>query len=82
MFRESVRTMSDLKVGSVVSGKVTNVTHFGAFVDIGVGRDGLIHCSGAPVLSGIQLGDLVDARVQSLDLNRERIGLTLVKVKI
>lgn len=76
--------MSDLKIGSVVSGKVTNVTHFGAFVDIGVGRDGLIHWSRmtakAPS-SGVQLGNLVDVVVQTLNLERERIGLTLVKVR-
>jgi transcriptional accessory protein Tex/SPT6 len=45
LFKQSVTSLSDLRRGAVVTGKVTNVTHFGAFVDIGVGQDGLIHSS-------------------------------------
>lgn len=81
LFRSSVRSISDLKVGSVVSGKVTNVTHFGAFVDIGVGTDGLIYFNQASgSQSSLQLGNLVETCVKSLDLERGRISLTLFKV--
>ena len=45
LFKQGLRSLSDLRCGSTATGKVTNVTHFGAFVDIGVGIDGLIHTS-------------------------------------
>lgn len=81
LFRSSVRSINDVKVGSVVSGKVTNVTHFGAFVDIGVGTDGLIYFNQASgSQSSLQLGNLVETWVKSLDLERGRISLALVKV--
>jgi len=78
--------MLDLKVGTQVTGKVTNVTHFGAFVDIGVGKDALLHVSGVqPGLlplgrAGLALGDVVEAVVTMLEMRRERIGLRLVRL--
>jgi transcriptional accessory protein Tex/SPT6 len=56
--------------------KITNVTHFGAFVDIGVGQNGLIHTSKMKN-SKVNLGDKVSVKVVSLDLNKNRIGLKI-----
>lgn len=84
MFRHCVTSWSDVKVGAKLSGSVTNVTHFGAFVNIGVGRDGLIHTSAMrrhllpPGKTALELGDRVETRVISMELDRQRIGLELV----
>jgi uncharacterized protein len=81
-FREDVMTMKDLKEGMELKGIVTNVTAFGAFVDIGVHQDGLVHIS---QLSNsfvkdpadvVQAGDRIDVRVLEVDLKRKRISLT------
>jgi uncharacterized protein len=81
-FREDVMTMKDLKEGMELKGIVTNVTAFGAFVDIGVHQDGLVHIS---QLSNsfvkdpadvVQAGDRIDIRVLEVDLKRKRISLT------
>jgi uncharacterized protein len=84
-FREDVMTMNDLKEGMELKGIVTNVTAFGAFVDIGVHQDGLVHIS---QLSDrfikdpsevVQAGDRIDVRVLEIDLQRKRISLSAKK---
>ena len=75
--------MEDLKPDMILKGTVRNVIDFGAFVDIGVHEDGLVHVSQisdrfikhpSEVLS---VGDVVEVKVLSVDLNRKRIGLTM-----
>ena len=77
--------MEDLKVGESLTGRVTNTTHFGAFVDIGVGKDALIHVSKMPrnVLNGkasLELGDKVEVTILNIEINRQRIQLGLKKL--
>jgi uncharacterized protein len=81
-FRDDVRTMEDLKTEMVLEGVVTNVTAFGAFVDIGVHQDGLVHVS---QLSDrfvkdpnevVKVGDKLSVRVLEVDLVRKRIALS------
>ena len=76
LFRKEVQDVNSLKIGTVLTGKITNVTHFGAFVDIGVGQNGLIHTSKMKN-SKVDLGDKVSVKVVSLDLNKNRIGLKI-----
>src|SRR5690554_1939850 len=82
-FKEGVEEMKDLKPGMILEGSVTNVTNFGAFVDIGVHQDGLVHVS---ALSNsfvkdphevVAPGDIVKVKVVEVDLPRKRIGLTM-----
>lgn len=82
-FNESINAIGDLKVGMILEGAVTNVANFGAFVDLGVHQDGLIHIS---ELSNqfvknprdvIKTGDIVKVKVIGVDLPRKRISLTL-----
>ncbi|MEQ1976371.1 Tex family protein [Xenorhabdus sp. SGI240] len=82
-FTDGVETMSDLQAGMILEGTVTNVTNFGAFVDIGVHQDGLVHISS---LSDrfvedphtiVKTGDIVKVKVMDVDLNRKRIALTM-----
>ncbi|HEY3588897.1 MAG TPA: Tex family protein [Buttiauxella sp.] len=82
-FADGVETMNDLQVGMVLEGAVTNVTNFGAFVDIGVHQDGLVHISS---LSDkfiddphkvVKAGDIVKVKVMEVDLSRKRIALTM-----
>lgn len=82
-FKEGVEKIEDLKPGMVMEGVVTNVTAFGAFVDIGVHQDGLVHIS---QLAGkfvkdphsvVKAGDVVKAKVLEVDLKRRRIALTM-----
>jgi len=67
-------------------GRVTNVTHFGAFVDVGVGHNGLIHTSAIPPRllppwrQSLEVGDHVEVTVKSIDVTRHRIGLLLVRL--
>ena len=67
----------------ILEGSVTNVTHFGAFVDIGVHQDGLVHISALSESfvedprSVVKAGDIVRVKVMSVDLSRSRIGLTM-----
>ncbi|NVZ10422.1 RNA-binding transcriptional accessory protein [Allochromatium humboldtianum] len=81
-FKEGVETLKDLEPGMILEGTVTNVTNFGAFVDIGVHQDGLVHIS---VLSDrfvkdphevVKSGDLVKVKVMEVDLERKRIALS------
>ncbi len=82
-FVDGVKNMSDLKPGMRLEGVVTNVAAFGAFVDVGVHQDGLVHIS---ELSDrfvkdprevVKAGDVVKVRVKDVDLARKRIGLTM-----
>ncbi|MCL6588343.1 MAG: RNA-binding transcriptional accessory protein [Firmicutes bacterium] len=85
IFRQDVLTMEDLQPGMMLTGTVRNVVDFGAFVDIGVKQDGLVHIS---ELSDkyvkdpndvVAVGDIVEARVLEVDLTRKRIALSLRK---
>ena len=81
-FREDVTTLEDLKTGMELNGIVTNVTAFGAFVDIGVHQDGLVHVSEladryiTDPAEVVQAGNRIKVRVLSVDLPRKRIALT------
>ncbi|XP_005101492.2 S1 RNA-binding domain-containing protein 1 [Aplysia californica] len=81
IFKQEVMSVSDLRTGSIVTGRVTNVTHFGAFVDIGVGINGLVHTSKMGRFGKLGLGDHVEVKVENLDLNRKRIGLMLTNIQ-
>ncbi len=82
-FRDDVRELVDLKPGMVLEGVVTNVTNFGAFVDIGVHQDGLVHVSKLAKRfvkdprEVVKAGDVVTAKVLAVDLQRRRASLTL-----
>ncbi|HTT82658.1 MAG TPA: Tex family protein [Rhizomicrobium sp.] len=82
-FKEGVETLSDLRPGMVLEGTVTNVAAFGAFVDIGVHQDGLVHVSAMSKTfvkdprSVVKPGDIVRVKVLEVDQPRKRISLTL-----
>ncbi len=82
-FMEGVETMADLKIGMELEGTVTNVTQFGAFVDIGVHQDGLVHVSQLAdrfvkeAREVVRAGQTVKVRVVEVDLPRKRIALTM-----
>ena len=83
VFKEGVEELKDLQVGMILEGTVTNVTNFGAFVDIGVHQDGLVHVSALAnkfvkdVHSVVKAGDIVQVRVLEVDEKRRRIALTM-----
>jgi uncharacterized protein len=82
-FREGVETLSDLQPGMVLEGVVTNVAAFGAFVDIGVHQDGLVHVSALANRfikdphEVVKPGQVVKVKVIDVDLKRQRIALTM-----
>jgi uncharacterized protein len=82
-FKEDVQTMEDLKIGMKLTGIVTNVTNFGAFVDVGVHQDGLVHISeiSEKFISNpadvLKVGQKVQVTVVDVDLKRKRISLTM-----
>ncbi len=82
-FREGVETLEDLLPGMVLEGVVTNVAAFGAFVDVGVHQDGLVHISAmsksfvADPRDLVKPGDVVRVKVLAIDIARKRISLTL-----
>jgi uncharacterized protein len=84
-FRDDVRTLDDLKPGMELQGVVTNVTAFGAFVDVGVHQDGLVHISRLSERfvkdpnSVVKVGDRLEVWVLEVDLERKRISLTARK---
>ena len=84
-FRDDVRTLEDLKPGMLLEGVVTNVTAFGAFVDVGVHQDGLVHVSQLAdrfvknPADVVKVGDRLQVRVLDVDLQRQRIGLSARK---
>lgn len=74
-------SLADLNPGTQLSGRVTNMTSFGAFVDCGVGRDGLIHNSNMGRFKGmVGLGDLVEVTVKSVDIAKQHIQLMLTHI--
>ena len=83
ILRTDVLEMKDLKEGMVLKGTVRNVIDFGAFVDIGVHQDGLVHISEMTnrfirhPLEVVSVGDVVDVKIKSVDLQRKRIQLTM-----
>ena len=84
LLRQDVLTLADLKPGMQLQGTVRNVVDFGAFVDIGVKHDGLVHISRLTKQfvndprQVVAVGDIVTVWVQSVDLKRERIQLTML----
>lgn len=76
-FAEDIRDISDLKTGMELPGIVTNITNFGAFVDLGIHENGLIHISKMKGKS-LALHQKIKVRVESVELYRKRIGLGLV----
>ncbi|MFM7446876.1 MAG: helix-hairpin-helix domain-containing protein, partial [Tabrizicola sp.] len=84
-FAEGVNEISDLRVGMLLEGTVTNVAAFGAFVDIGVHQDGLVHVSQLADRfvkdphEVVKAGDVVQVRVTEVDAGRKRIALTMRK---
>ena len=83
VLRSDVLSLEDLKEGMVLKGTVRNVIDFGAFVDIGVHQDGLVHISQLTVRyikhpsEAVKVGDVVDVMVMSVDVKRKRIQLTM-----
>ena len=87
ILRTDVLEMKDLKEGMILKGTVRNVIDFGAFVDIGVHQDGLVHISQITnkkfikhPLEVVSVGDIVDVKVMSVDLKKKRIQLTMKDV--
>ncbi|CAM5413633.1 Tex family protein [Rhodanobacter lindaniclasticus] len=82
-FAEGVEDVKDLKPGMILEGRVTNVAAFGAFVDIGVHQDGLVHVSALSHTfvkdprDAVKAGDIVKVKVMEVDLPRQRIGLSM-----
>lgn len=82
-FQEGVEKISDLNPGMTLEGVVTNVTNFGAFVDIGVHQDGLVHISALSYefvkdpRDVVKAGDIVKVKVVEVDVPRKRIGLSM-----
>lgn len=87
ILRTDVLEMKDLKEGMILKGTVRNVIDFGAFIDIGVHQDGLVHISQMTnkkfikhPLEVVSVGDIVDVKVMSVDLKKKRIQLTMKDV--
>lgn len=81
LFKRNVTSLEGLHPGTRLSGRVTNMTSFGAFVDCGVGRDGLVHNSSMGRFKGkVGLGDLVEVTVKSVDIQKQHIGLILTDI--
>jgi uncharacterized protein len=78
ILRSDVRSMEDLSTGMRMKGTVRNVVDFGAFIDIGVKQDGLLHRSQLPPGTHLDVGDIVDVEILSIEAGRGRIGLRLV----
>jgi protein Tex len=75
ILRSDVLSMEDLAVGMNLKGTVRNVVDFGAFVDIGVKQDGLLHRSQIPPGTLLKVGDIIEVEVQRVEIERGRIGL-------
>ncbi|HHF3127759.1 TPA: Tex family protein [Vibrio alginolyticus] len=82
-FAEGVNSLSDLEAGMILEGVVSNVANFGAFVDIGVHQDGLVHISAltdryvSDPREVVKAGDIVKVKVMEVDVQRKRIGLSM-----
>lgn len=85
VFRNDVRKIEDLQIGMELTGTVRNVVDFGAFVDIGLKNDGLVHISELAdrfvkhPMDVVSVGDTVQVRILAIDLERNKIGLTMKK---
>ncbi|WP_442962122.1 Tex family protein [Pseudogracilibacillus sp. SE30717A] len=85
ILKQKVLTLEDLEQGMEMEGTVRNVVDFGAFIDIGVGQDGLVHISKLAKkfvkhpMDVVSVGDVVTVWVEDVDVNRGRIALTMVK---
>ena len=83
VFMDGVEEITDLKAGMILEGTITNVTNFGAFVDIGVHQDGLVHISSLSdkfvedPYQVVKTGDVVKVKVLEVDVARKRIALTM-----
>ena len=81
-FAEGVHELADLREGMILEGVVTNVTRFGAFVDVGVHQDGLVHVSELDQrfikdpTEVVAVGDIIRVKVLQVDLERRRIALS------
>ena len=84
VFAEGVEEITDLKPGMILEGTVTNVTNFGAFVDIGVHQDGLVHISKlsekyvAHPMDVVSVGDTVKVKIISVDKEKKRVSLSMI----
>ncbi|HEY7773678.1 MAG TPA: Tex family protein [Marinagarivorans sp.] len=82
-FKEGIEKISDLELGMTLEGTVTNVTNFGAFVDVGVHQDGLVHISALSHTfvkdphSVVKAGDIVKVKVMEVDIQRKRVALSM-----
>jgi len=82
-FKEGVKEISDVEIGMVLEGVVTNVTRFGAFVDVGVHQDGLVHISELSnkfikdPSDAVKTGQIVKVKVMAVDAKTKRIGLSI-----
>ncbi len=82
-FKEGIEEIKDLKPGMILEGTVSNVTNFGAFVDIGVHQDGLVHVSAMSTKfikdphEVVKAGQIVKVKVLEVDVKRQRIALTM-----
>nr|WP_298941082.1 S1 RNA-binding domain-containing protein [uncultured Psychromonas sp.] len=86
-FDQSIHKISDLEVDQLLQGVVTNVANFGAFIDLGVHQDGLVHIS---MLSDrfvddphkiVKVGQIVNVKIVSVDVERKRIALTMKAIQ-
>ena len=86
-FRDDIREMGDLREGMLLQGVITNVTAFGAFVDIGVHQDGLVHVSHLADRfvkdpnEAVRVGQVVQVKVLAVDTGRKRISLSIKEAK-
>ena len=85
VLRSDVMNMEDLKPGMILSGTVRNVIDFGAFVDIGVHQDGLVHISQLTnkkfikhPMEVVSVGDIVQVKVLNVDIAKKRIQLSMI----
>jgi len=82
-FSEGIESIKDLKPDQILEGQITNVTAFGAFVDVGVHQDGLVHISALSntfvkdPFAVVKTGDIVKVKVMSVDIERNRIALSM-----
>lgn len=82
-FNENVHSLSDLKVGMILEGVVSNVANFGAFIDVGVHQDGLVHISAmtdkfiSDPREVVKAGDIVKVKVMEVDVPRKRVSFTM-----
>lgn len=84
IFRKGITSIEDLKIGTHVTGKVMNVVDFGMFVDIGVGKDGLLHKSSVRKVCNfdeVKRGSVVEVRIANIDAKYGRISLELIRVR-